>query len=141
MIRRFLSSAAVRYGLSSFLAFLIDYGLLLFLDSVIPAASMELGALGAWIASSLVNFEVNRRWVFHSEAPISRALADYFGLAAVVFLAKTYVLMELLTRLFDVPLALAKPIAETVFFIGNYIVQKRLIFSRKSKEKRGFPPR
>ena len=133
MIRRLLSSSAVRYGLSSCLAFLIDYVLLLLLDAVIPVASMEIAALAAWIVSSLVNFTVNRRWVFHSSAPLPRAMADYYGLAAAVFLLKTYVLMELLTRLLRIPLSLAKPAAEVVFFVLNYLIQKRFIFSRNRK--------
>ena len=133
MIHRLLSSSAVRYGLSSCLAFLIDYVLLLLLNAVIPVASMEIAALAAWLVSSLVNFTVNRRWVFHSAAPLPRAMADYFGLAAVVFLLKTYVLMEILTRLAHIPLSLSKPIAEVVFFVLNYLVQKRFIFSRNRK--------
>lgn len=125
----------VKYLFSSCLAFAIDYVLHLYLNSVIPlAASMEIGAFLAWCCSSAVNFTVNRSLVFHSSAPLKVALPEYYSLAIVVHLLKSYVILELLTRVLHIPLGIAKPIAEVVLFAGNYIVQKKFIFKKK-KEK------
>lgn len=125
----------VKYLFSSCLAFAIDYVLHLYLNSVIPlAASMEIGAFLAWCCSSAINFTVNRSFVFHSSAPLKVALPEYYSLAIVVHLLKSYVILELLTRVLHIPLGIAKPIAEVVLFAGNYIVQKKFIFKRK-KEK------
>lgn len=122
-----------KYLFSSGIAFAIDYILLLFLASVLPAASLELGAFLAWLVSSLTNFFLNRNFVFASQTPLKKALPEYYGLAGVVFVLKTYVVLELLTRLIGIPLKYAKPIAEVIFFVSNYFIQKIYIF-RKSKK-------
>lgn len=122
------------YLLSSGIAFVIDYILLLLLDSLLPVASMEIGAFFAWCVSSLTNFFINRNIVFRSDAPLRTALPEYYGLAGIVFILKTYVVLEILTRLCGVPLKYAKLLAEVTFFISNYIIQKILIFgSHKNK--------
>lgn len=122
----------VKYLFSSCLAFAVDYVLHLYLNDVIPsAASMEIGAFLAWCCSSAVNFTVNRSFVFHSTAPLKVALPEYYSLAIVVHLLKSYVILELLTRVLQIPLGIAKPIAEVVLFAGNYIIQKKFIFKKK----------
>lgn len=129
----FLSSKILKYVFSSVLAFVIDYVLLLILNASLPYASLEIGAFIAWCVSSFVNFNVNRRFVFSSNADIKKALAEYYSLAAAVFILKTYVLIEFLTRLLSFPLSIAKPVGEVIFFIINYIVQKLIIFKKSRK--------
>lgn len=124
----------IKYLFSSGVAFIIDYLLLLYFNSVLPVASLEIGAFIAWCVSSIINFFINRNFVFESDLPLIKALPEYYGLAGVVFVLKTYVLIELLTRAVKIPIDLAKPIAEVVFFIFNYIVQKMLIFKKKSED-------
>lgn len=131
LYEKFMQSQSLKYLFSSCVAFVIDYVLLLILDRIIPVASLEIGAVIAWICSSLTNFFMNRNFVFRSSAPIRVAFIEYYGLAAVVFVLKTYVLLELLTRVLHIPLIIAKPIAEVIFFISNYFIQKLLIFRRK----------
>ncbi len=123
----------LKYLFSSGIAFAIDYVLLLFFNSLLPVASMEIGAFWAWLVSSLTNFFLNRNFVFVSTVPLRKALPEYYGLAGTVFLLKTYVLLELLTRLIGIPLKYAKLIAEVIFFISNYVIQKVFIFSKKQK--------
>ena len=131
----FLSSHILKYIFSSVVAFAVDYVLLLLLNNLLggifPKLSMEIAALLAWLTSSITNFTINRSFVFRSKARIWTALGEYYGLAAVVFLLKTYVLLELLTRVLSIPLGIAKPIAEVVFFIMNYFIQKKLIFKKR----------
>ncbi len=128
----------LKYLFSSGAAFVIDYVLLLLFDSILPfpAASMEIGAFCAWIVSSLTNFFLNRNFVFASDAPLRIAIPEYYGLAGAVFVLKTYVLLELLTRLAGIPLKYAKLIAEVVFFISNYIIQKMFIFGKNKNKGR-----
>lgn len=126
----------LKYLFSSCLAFAVDYVLHLYLNAVIPlAASMEIGAFVAWCCSSAVNFAVNRSFVFHSSAPLKVALPEYYSLAIVVHLLKSYVILELLTRVAHIPLGIAKPIAEVVLFVGNYIIQKKFIFKKHSAQE------
>lgn len=134
LIRYFLESQSLKYIFSSCVAFAIDYIILLILDAVLPVASMEIGAAVAWVCSSLTNFFINRNFVFRSSTPLKIALPEYYGLATVVFLLKTYVLLELLTRVIGIPLKFAKPVAEVVFFIFNYFIQKKFIFKHKKEQ-------
>lgn len=125
----------LKYLLSSGAAFVIDYVLLLLLDGILPVASMEIGAFCAWCVSSLSNFFLNRSFVFASKVPLRTALPEYYGLAGVVFILKTYVVLEILTRFVGIPLKYAKLIAEVVFFVSNYFIQKIFIFKKqKNKE-------
>lgn len=134
----FLASRSLKYLFSSGVAFVIDYVLLILLDRIFPfGASMELAAPCAWIVSSLSNFFLNRNFVFRSSEPLAVALPEYYGLAGVVFLLKTYVLLEMMTRLLHIPLTIAKLVAEVVFFVSNYFIQKKFIFKRKPAKKNG----
>lgn len=123
----------LKYLLSSGIAFVIDYGLLMFFDAVLPVASLEIGAFFAWLFSSFTNFLLNRNFVFVSEVPLKKALPEYYGLAGAVFVLKTYVVLECLVRLIGIPLKFSKPTAEVIFFVSNYAIQKLFIF-RKTKK-------
>jgi len=128
----FLASRSLKYLFSSGVAFILDYILLLLFDRLIPSAvSMELAAPIAWVVSSLTNFFINRNFVFRSNAPLAAAIPEYYGLAGTVFVLKTYVLLELMTRVMHIPLWIAKLFAEAVFFVSNYFIQKKLIFRKK----------
>ncbi len=130
----FLSSKILKYVFSSGVAFIIDYVLLLALNKVIPVASLEIGAFIAWCVSSFVNFTINRKFVFTSSVSLKTSLIEYYSLAGVVFLIKTYVFIELMTRVLSIPLAIAKPCAEVILFIINYFIQKKLIFGKRNKK-------
>ena len=132
LLRKFMQSQSLKYLFSSCVAFVIDYVLLIILDALLPVASLEIGAVIAWICSSLTNFFMNRSFVFRSSAPLRTAFVEYYGLAGIVFVLKTFVLLELLTRVFGIPLKIAKPIAEVIFFVSNYFIQKFFIFRKKS---------
>lgn len=132
LIRLFRETQSLKYLFASGVAFLIDYLLLLILDNILPVASMEIGAAIAWVCSSLTNFFLNRNFVFRASTPLRVALPEYYGLATAVFLLKTYGILELFTRVLHIPLMIAKPIAEAVFFVSNYFIQKKLIFKKNS---------
>ena len=127
---------ALRYIVSSGIAFVIDYVLLLIIESALgelPLA-MEIAAIAAWIISSQINFGINRVWVFGSKKSPLPELGGYYALAAVSFSVKTFVLLELMVRVLTVPLVIAKPIAEVIMFAVNFIIQKLLIFKKKPQE-------
>ena len=125
----------LKYLASSVAAFGVNYVLLLVLDKRIPSVgSMELAAVIAWVVSSFLNFTLNRKWVFRSDAPYKAAFLEYYSLAIVVFCIKTFGFLELLTRVLHLELWFAAPVAEAILFVCNYFIQKKWIFGRK-KEK------
>lgn len=129
---RRIGTVPVKYLLSSILAFVVNYVLLLILEKRIPVGgAMELAAIIAWLCSSYINFSVNRRWVFHADGSFKKAFLEYYSLAVVVFVIKTFGFLEILTRLLHLELWFASPVAEVLLFVCNYLIQKKWIFKRK----------
>lgn len=139
LIKSLLSRQPVRYIISSCVAFVADYIVLLILSAFLSdrfSLAMEISSAAAFVVSSQINFWINRVWVFKSKKPPLPELGQYYSLAAVSFCVKTFVLLELFTRVFHIPLFIAKPIAEAVMFVVNFAVQKMIIFKNK-KENNG----
>ncbi len=135
IIKNPLGTVAVRYALSSAAAFAVDYILLLIFERIFShlSVAMELAAVIAFAFSSQINFHINRLWVFKSNKSVWAEMGGYYALAAVSFSVKTFVLMELMVRAIHLPTWIAKPIAEAVMFVVNFIVQKKLIFFKKDR--------
>lgn len=134
IIKKLWHTPSVRYLASSCIAFAADYTVLLAAESLLSQKlplAMELSAIIAFAISSQINFWINRCWVFESKKSPLPELGGYYSLALVSFSLKTFVLLELFVRVFRIPLAISKPIAEAVMFAVNYLVQKKLIFRRK----------
>ncbi|MCD7771994.1 MAG: GtrA family protein [Oscillospiraceae bacterium] len=138
LIEKALSLQPIRYGISSVIAFVIDYTILLVVEWLLGdfSLAMEVAAVAAFCVSSQVNFHINRRWVFRSEKSMWAEMGGYYALAAVSFTIKTFVLMEVMTRVFLFPTWLAKSIAEVIMFVINFAVQKLLIFRKKKTEEK-----
>ena len=133
LVSRLYNTQAIRYIVSSGIAFIVDYVLLLAFSASLSnsVVSMEVAATGAWLISSQLNFWINRIWVFRSNGPALAELGGYYALAAVSFFVKTFILMELMVRVMNIPLAIAKPVAEVIMFALNFIIQKLFIFRKK----------
>lgn len=130
----FLSSKILKYVFSSGVAFIIDYVLLLALNKVIPVASLEIGAFIAMVRFVFCQLHDKPQVCVHFFSIAETSLIEYYSLAGVVFLIKTYVFIELMTRVLSIPLAIAKPCAEVILFIINYFIQKKLIFGKRNKK-------
>ncbi|MBQ7921556.1 MAG: GtrA family protein [Clostridia bacterium] len=124
-----------KYLISSGVAFLINWVLFMVLDFLIgDRLPWELATIPAWIISSFANFTLNRVWVFHSSVSLWKALTEYYSLAIVVYLIKTFLIMEFCSRVLQIDPSLAMPIAEVVLFVCNYFIQKKWIFKNKNKQ-------
>ncbi|MBE6569158.1 MAG: GtrA family protein [Ruminococcaceae bacterium] len=124
-----------KYLISSGVAFLINWFLFMILDKLIGGRlSWEFATIPAWLISSLTNFTMNRVWVFRSNSSLWKALTEYYSLAVVVYLIKTFVIMEFCSRVLRIDPSLSMPIAEVVLFVCNYFIQKKWIFRKKKNE-------
>jgi putative flippase GtrA len=124
---------------SSFLSFLVDYGLFNLFVWLASAAALPWAdtydALAANIAaravSGCVNYYLNCRYVF-GRRPTLRTAGEYLLLALLVLAVNSGVLY--LWRLIPgMPVAICKLLTEICVFCGNYLVQKKLIFRKKNK--------
>ena len=137
IINRIKKQTAIKYLFSSGVAFLINYAILILLEHCL-AGKLTLGAeiamVCAWLTSSLVNFLINRYWVFLAKGNLLTEASKYYALALPVFLIKNFGILEILYRILKLKMWIAAPISEAVLFVSNYIIQKKLIFKSKSKE-------
>lgn len=129
--------------LSSMFSFLVDYGLFTLLtflmgDTVERVKRLFVAVFGARVVSSLVNYALNKKAVFRSDAPVGWSVAKYY-LLCVVQTGMSYGLVYLLSSLcgagslFEVVL---KPLVDSVLFLLSFQVQQRWVFrQRKGLEK------
>lgn len=93
-------------------------------------ARIFLSVLTARSLSALMNFMLNRKAVFKSDAPVKRAAARYYLLCACQ-MGMTYLLVYLLSVIFSAAVAgevfLKLPVEVALFFI-SYQIQKRWVF-------------
>jgi putative flippase GtrA len=94
-------------------------------EKIITAASPAL----ARVLSSIVNFILNQKYVFHSKEKTSSAAIKYFLLAAVVMVLNS-ILIVFFEEIFD-NFTLAYILSQIITVALNYIVQKKLIFKAK----------
>ena len=134
------ASQTLRFAMSSFSSFLLDYALSLIFNAVIgnlfPSFPFrtEAAVLLAWIISSAFNFTINREFVFKSKAPLLKSLIGFYGFAIIAYLVKNLLILELFTRLINIPLFIAKPVSELSFFVFNFLYQKKFLFKKKPLE-------
>jgi len=119
------------YSLSSVASFLLDigaYALFIFLlNPWFETTHVLIATVLARIISSLFNYIVNRKVVFHSKA--RRAMPKYFGLVGVQ-MALSAGLVYVLFLLFRDGEVWIKVFVDSLLFVVSYYVQKRWIFKR-----------
>lgn len=135
-----------RYTLSSLASAIADTGLFALLSALLAGllagtALTAASAIGARALSSLLNFTLNRRLVFRSGAPLSRALGRYYALALPLLLCQ-FLLTEGAFRaahIGDRQTFLRTAVyagVMTVLFVASYVIQRRWVFARKEREER-----
>ena len=135
-----------RYAVSSLVSAVADTGLFGLLSALLAGvlagtALTAAATAGARVLSSLLNFSLNRRLVFHSGAPLGRALARYYALALPLLLLQ-FLLTEGVfqaARIGDRQTLLRTVIyaaVMTALFIGSYMIQHRWVFASDTREER-----
>lgn len=129
-------SRILKFILSSFAAFIVDFSALFLIRSQLgameEARSLLLSVVGARVISSTFNFMVNRKLVFNSREKASTSAWRYFLLAAVILLCN-YLLMHLFSLTIGLPLVASKLLVEGLLFLASYIIQKKLVFKSNDK--------
>jgi putative flippase GtrA len=126
----------VKFGLSSLIGFLTDYGAYAVLVTMAgwmgaPAVfAVTVSNILARILSATVNFTINRKYVFRSEGKTAVSAFQYAVLAAVILAGNT-VLLNILVEGAGISRYLAKLVTELTFFTLSWIVQKWIIFRDK----------
>ena len=119
----------LKFSASSYISFLVDYFLFLFLLYSVQVKSLILANVLARAVSSTVNFYINNKYVFKNRESILKKYLKYISLVVFILILNTIVL-KILTS-FGIKAFLAKIITEILMFIISYNVQKNLIFKEK----------
>ena len=121
----------LKFSASSLVCFCVDYALFCAFSAISGSAAAS--NISARIFSSVMNYDINRRFVFGSRSSVKKSVLQYFTLASFILICNT----ALLTLLLSTTLLnryTAKLITEAIMFILSWTVQKTLIF-RKSGAK------
>lgn len=131
----------LKFFLSSFLSFLIDYLLYNVLNVAFSKAGFSkhlfLATAIARVLSSIFNFTFNRKAVFRSDAPLAVTVGRYYILWAFQLLA-SYGLVALLTKPFGDSLTaqgICKLIVDICLYFISFRIQQAWVFRKEPAPK------
>lgn len=120
----------LKFTLSSFLSFLLDY--LLFFMMVLLFSSnpwnLIIANVSARIISASFNYFINCTFVFQNKSGIA-SVARYFLLALFILMVNS-ILLALFTRVFAISSSNAKLVTEGTLFIISWFIQKLVVFNK-----------
>lgn len=117
----------LKYSLSSLVSFIADYGLFCLFSFI--TGSAVISNITARLFSSVLNYNLNRKYVFRSESSAKTSALRYFALAAVILALNTLILKTL--TVIGINTYAGKLVTETVLFLFSYIVQHTLVFGKE----------
>ncbi|NLB48290.1 MAG: glycosyltransferase [Erysipelotrichia bacterium] len=124
----------LKFSASSLIGFLIDFSIysLLTLLKVDWVYWLIASNIIARIISASVNFALNYKIVFHSEANLGKAVVKYIVLAIFILGCNT-LLLWLLVKRAHVNEFGAKIIVEAIMFSMSWLVQRLFVFRKRKK--------
>ncbi|HJT87540.1 MAG TPA: glycosyltransferase [Bryobacteraceae bacterium] len=117
----------LRFAASSLIAAALDFAI--FIGAFVLTSNVPWSMI-AGRTSSIVNFALNRRYVFHGHGSIAAPIAKYYALAAVSGFAAY--LGILLLRGHHVNTVIAKAVVETVLWFVSFSIQRSVVFPRRA---------
>lgn len=120
----------LRFSFSSLVASMLDF--VLFTISYTLTSNILLSIfIGRYTIGPLVNFFVNRNYVFHHRERLRRAIIRYYLFATVMGIC-SFLLIRVVTEQFPVSVVIGKIIVETFLFIISFTIQRDYIFTHKA---------
>ena len=123
----------LKFSASSIISFIVDYVLCMIM-MIVTNGNVFLSNIPARIVSSIINFIINKRFVFKKKGNLLRSAISYFILVAVILVGNTF-LLQFLTYTLHIDAWCSKLITEVVFFTLSWAIQKFVIFRNKKKKK------
>lgn len=121
----------LKFSTISFSSFVLDYLLFSLLLFLFPkgGASVLIANIAARLVSAFYNYSANCRFVFHTKRQLRTAM-DYFALAGLILVLNNLILDGLMSFFAMSPYP-AKLLTEFILFIISWLVQNKVIFSKK----------
>lgn len=126
-------SQLLRFIFSSLLASFFDF--LVFTTVFNLTTNILLSMLvGRFIIGSLLNYIINKRFVFRSKAGVLPSLLKYYLLLVMMSLL-SWLLIKMIVAQMGMRVIIAKLIVETLLFLVNFCIQREFVFvSEKENE-------
>jgi putative flippase GtrA len=124
-----LAFLLLRFALSSLGCAALD--VVLFSVLIHGHLGVGVAVVAARAVSSLLNFRLNRSFVFRSDRPVAVAVALYYLLVAAIALL-SYLLTRALAESAGLPLVAAKIVADSLLFVVSFLAQRHLVFARRT---------
>lgn len=130
---KILEDSRIRYLTSGLIAFIVDYGLLLFTYYVLRLP-LPLSTSIGFVSGLVLSFQINRKWVYGKSGrdrhPI-RQLIEYSLLVALNYIFTVLSINWLNDK--GVSPVVSKIIIMALIVIWNYLIFSKLIFTSKEK--------
>jgi len=127
----------LKFSMSGILSFLVDISMFAFLTKTIfgemgVAENVLLGTVIARVVSSIVNYLMNRKFVFISGNDKIRSLIKYYVLCCMQLLC-SWVLVVKVYNCVQFDTSIIKIMVDTLLFFISFQVQQRWVFTRGTK--------
>ena len=136
MLKFLVTGSGFKFAISSGLAVLIDTLIYYILLRIFGLRLKLLFQIVSRIASSFVNFNMNRSFAFKSNGKYFNELGKYYALA-LPQAAVTFLLVEISQNLLKVATpglaTFVKVVIEAVIFFISYFIQKKWVFKKKKQ--------
>lgn len=119
----------------SLLSFAADQGIFAFLQKLVfsgfsDALSIPAATLGARAVSSLLNYTLNRSFVFQSDGAVRKSLIRYYSLC-VLQMAMSAACVTALHQITRMDPSILKLVVDTLLFFASYQIQRRWVFRKE----------
>ena len=121
-------STMILFAGSAFLSFLVDY--VSFLIIFYICKNTVISNIIARIISGTFNFIINSKIVFNQKKIKTSQVIQYIALALTVLVINTNVLLFINSKINNAEIS--KVITEIILFLINYLIQKIIIFKKKT---------
>lgn len=117
----------IKFNISSLVTALVDY--LIFFGCMLSGGSLAVSMVSGRTVSWVVNYSINKKFVFHSGCGTLQSLRLYMifeiGLALIAYLG-----ILLVHQNFDINIYLSKIIVESLLYMINFTMQRDFVFER-----------
>lgn len=134
MLRFLLSGSGIKYVFSSVISLAADYGIYFILLSYFGTQSEATYHLFSTFSSSVLNFLINKFWVFGKKGDLLKEFVGYYCICIPRTLISTFFASFTIHHLQTVNPGLAvmiRIVVDSVLFFASYFLQKKLIFKKK----------
>ncbi len=121
----------LRFASSSLVSSLVDT--LLFYILVKLSLTIVMSVFWARLVSSLLNFVLNREYVFRSDRPVALSVLNYYLLVVFIGVSSYFCILFLHGRL-GINLIMAKIVSESLLFLVSFLVQRDVVFLTAKRE-------